>query len=62
MKALKLIIFLVIFFSIIGVIFAMFWDVPRPAEQVQKPIQIEIKDFEGHSQSNPDAQQPFETQ
>ena len=63
MKTFKFLFFLVIFFSIVGFVFAMFWDIPRPAEQVQKPISLNITKYDYKQvATNNEASETFDVQ
>ncbi len=43
MKTFKFIISLSIFIAIVGLIFAIFWDVPAPTKQTEHTVELNVK-------------------
>lgn len=59
MKAFKFLSLLLVFGAIIGFIFAMFWDIPRPVQTVEKPVSLDIRDMQAAKKNTSGSKEPI---
>lgn len=53
MKLLKALFLFLIFFGIIGFVFAMFWDIERPSHPTEKTIELKVSPTNSDTNTTP---------